>query len=103
MTGLHSGWQSLVERVSEGTGPFFRVQCGPHRLNFANGKAIAALMSTGSKWLDKLYVAVKLLRKQANLIETMGSQSPYHVEVRWSSLHQVLLWHRDKPAELSEF
>jgi hypothetical protein len=72
-------------------------------LNLVNGRAIAALRSTGSKWLEKLYVAVKLLRKQANLIEKMGCQSPYHVEVRWSSLHQVLLWHPAKSTELSEF
>jgi hypothetical protein len=103
MTGVHIGWQSLVEKACEGKGPFFRVHCGPHRLNLVNGRAIAALRSTGSKWLDKLYVAVKLLRKQANLIEKMGCQSPYHVEVRWSSLHQVLLWHRAKSTELSEF
>jgi uncharacterized protein (DUF1501 family) len=49
MTGVHSGWQSLVEKTSEGKGPFFRVHCGPHRLNLVNGKAIAALRSTGSK------------------------------------------------------
>jgi hypothetical protein len=49
------------------------------------------------------FVAVKLLRKQSNLIEKMGSQSQYHVEVRWSSLHQVLLWHRAKSTELCEF
>jgi hypothetical protein len=67
-----------------------------------NGKAIAAFRSTDSNSLDKLYMAVKLLRKQANFIEDMGSQSPYHVKVRWSSLHQVLLWHRAKSTELSE-
>jgi hypothetical protein len=54
MTSVHSGWQSLVEKACEGKGPFFRVNCGPHRLNLVNGKAIAALRSTGSKWLDKL-------------------------------------------------
>jgi hypothetical protein len=102
MTGVHSGWQSLVEKACEVKGPFFRVHYGPHLLNLVNGKAIAALRSTGSKWLDKVYVAVTLLRKQSNLFEKMGSQSQYRVEVRWSSLHQVLLWHRAKSTELSE-
>jgi hypothetical protein len=45
---------------------------------------------------------VTLLRKQSNLFEKMGSQSQYQVEVRWYSLHQVLLWHRAKSTELSE-
>jgi hypothetical protein len=89
-TGVHSGWQSPVEKACDGKGPFFRVHSGPHRLNLVSGKTIAALRSTGCKWLDKHYVAVKLLREQANLFEKMGSQSPYHV-VRWFSLHQVLL------------
>jgi hypothetical protein len=103
MTGVHSGWQSLVEKACEGNRPFFRVHCGPHRLNFVNGRAFAALSSTDSKLLYKLYVSVKLLRKQANLIEKMGCQSPYYVEFRWSSFHQVLLWHRAKSTELSKF
>jgi hypothetical protein len=87
----------------EGKGPFFRVHCGPHWLNLVNGTAIAALRSTGSIWLDKLHLAVKLLRKQFNLIEKMGSQCSYHVELSWSSRHQVLLWNRAKSTELSEF
>jgi hypothetical protein len=33
----------------------------------------------------------------------MGSQSPYHVEVRWSSLAQVLHWHRSKSDILQQF
>jgi hypothetical protein len=80
-----------------------RVHCGPHCLNLINGSAIAALRDTSSGWFDKLYVAVKLLRKQANSIETMGTQSPYHVEVPWSSLSQVLQWHRTKDKKLQEF
>jgi hypothetical protein len=82
VTGLHSGWKSLVENACEGKGPLFRVYCGPHRLNLANGRAIAAFRSTGFKRLDKLYLAVKLLWKKANLIVKMGCQSPYHVEAR---------------------
>jgi hypothetical protein len=103
MMGVHGGWQSLVAKAREGKGPFFGVHCGPHRLNLVNGRAIAALRSNGSKWLDKLYIAVKLFQKQANLFEKMGCQSPYYVEVRWSSLHQVLQWHRSKSTELCEF
>jgi hypothetical protein len=57
----------------------------------------------GICWLEKLLVVIKLLRKQANLIEHMGSQSPYHVEVRWSSLAQVLHWHRSKSDILQQF
>jgi hypothetical protein len=33
----------------------------------------------------------------------MGSQSPYHVEVSWSTLIQFLLWHQAKSTELPEF
>jgi hypothetical protein len=43
MTGVHSGWQLLVEKACKVKGPFFRVHCGPHLLNLVNGKAIAAL------------------------------------------------------------
>jgi hypothetical protein len=68
-----------------------------------NGRAIAALRETSSGWLDALYKVVKLLRKQGNLIERMGAQSPYHVEVRCSSLSQVLEWHRRKAPVLQEF
>jgi hypothetical protein len=32
----------------------------------------------------------------------MGTKSPYHVEMRWSS-SQVLKWHRTKADKLQEF
>jgi hypothetical protein len=88
MTGRFSGWQKLLQNACKP--PFYRVHCGPHCLNLVNSRAISALRDTKSGWLDTLYVAVKFLRKQSNLIETMGTQSPYHVEVRWSSLSNVL-------------
>jgi hypothetical protein len=101
MAGRFSGWQKLLQNACQS--PFDRVHCGPHCINLINGRAIAALRDTSSGWFEKLHVAVKLLRKQANLIETMGSQSPYHVEVRWSSLSLVLQWDRTKADKLQDF
>jgi hypothetical protein len=46
---------------------------------------------------------IRLLRKQANLIEHMRGQLPYRVEVRCSSLAQVLHWHRSKSDILQQF
>lgn len=37
---------------------------------------------------------MKHVRSQPNFIEEIGSQSPYHIEVRWSSLEAVLAWYR---------
>jgi hypothetical protein len=86
MTGCYSGWKTrLTNRCADG-GPFYRIHCGPHRVNLLNGRAIKALRETGSGWLNALYKVVTLLRKHGNLIEEMGAQSPYHVEVRSSSL-----------------
>jgi hypothetical protein len=100
MAGRFSGWQKLLQNACQR--PLYRVHCGPQCINLIKGRAIAALRNTSSGWFEKLYVAVKFLRKQANLIETMGTQSPYHVEVRWSSLSQVLQWHRTKADKLQE-
>jgi hypothetical protein len=90
MTGCYLGWQSRLANNCAGGGPFYRIHCISHRVNLVNERAIAALRETGSGWLDALYKVVKLLRKQGNLIERMRAQSPYHIEVRWSSLSQVL-------------
>jgi hypothetical protein len=68
-----------------------------------NGRAIASLRETVSGCLDALYKVVKVPRKQGNLIERMGAQSSYHVEVRWSLLAHVLEWHRRKAPVLQEF
>jgi hypothetical protein len=86
MTGYYSGWQSRLANSFASGGPFYRIHCSSHRVNLVNGRAIATLRETGSGWLDALYKVVKLLRKQGNLVERMGSQPPYHVEVRWSSV-----------------
>jgi hypothetical protein len=48
-------------------------------------------------------MVVKLLRKQGNVIERMGTHPPYHVEVRWSSLSQVLELYSRKAPVLQEF
>jgi hypothetical protein len=90
LIGCNSGWRSRLANSCAGGGPFYPINCSSHRVNLVNGRAIAALRETGSGWLDTLYKVVKLLRKQGNLIERTGSQPPYHVEVRWSSLSQVL-------------
>jgi hypothetical protein len=68
------------------------MHCGTHQLNLVYGKAIAAIRHDGSDWLVNLYSVVKWLRKQANFIESLGPQSPYHIEVRWTSLEAVLAW-----------
>lgn len=96
MMGPHSGWQTRLNDASLEAGEtmFFQNHCGPHQLNLITGKAIAALESTGSRWMSKLTEIIKYTRKESNLIEDMGSQSPYYIEVRWTSLETVLLWYR---------
>jgi hypothetical protein len=71
---------------------FYLMHCGTHQLNLVCGKAIAAIRHEGSDWLVNLHSVVKWLRKQANFIESLGSQWPYHIEVRWTSLEAVLAW-----------
>jgi hypothetical protein len=44
---------------------------------------------------------VKSLRKQANFIESLGSQWPYHIEVHWTSLEAVLSWWRKNQDEVT--
>jgi hypothetical protein len=73
MAGRFSGRQKILQNAFQR--PFYTVHCGPHCLNLINGRAIAALRDTSSGWFEKLYVAVKFLRKRENLIETMGTQS----------------------------
>jgi hypothetical protein len=103
MTGCYSGCKSPLANSCAGRGPFYRIHCSSHRVNHVNGRAIAALRETGSGWLDTLYRVVTLLRKQGNLIERIRVQSPYHVDVCWSSLSQVLEWHLRKATVLQEF
>jgi hypothetical protein len=83
--------------------PFYTVHCVPHCLNQINGRSIAALRDTSSGWFEKVYVAVKFLRKQSNLIETMGTQRSDLAEVRWSLLSQILQCYRTKDDKLQEF
>jgi hypothetical protein len=72
-----------------------------------NGKAIAALRPTGSKLLDKLDVAVKMLRTQAKLIEKMGCPSPYQHDLEgpgwWSVLCIVQEQYKSINEALSAF
>jgi hypothetical protein len=51
--------------------------------------------------MEKLHSVVKWLRKQAEFIESLGSQSPYHIEVRWNSLEAVLAWSRKNQDEVT--
>ena len=85
-------WQTRLEEASLESGEevFFKFHCGCHRLNLVNRKSIKALEDTGTLWIKKLHEIVTFTRKEANLIEEMGSQSPYHIDVRWSSLEIVL-------------
>jgi hypothetical protein len=52
--GIYSGWQMRLLKSCQGSGPYYRIHCGPHRLNLVNGRAIAALRETESGWLEKL-------------------------------------------------
>jgi hypothetical protein len=60
MAGRFSGWQKLFRNAYQR--PFYRVKCGPHCLNLIDGRATAAFRDTGLGWLDKLVVAVVMLR-----------------------------------------
>jgi hypothetical protein len=51
--------------------------------------------------LEIIHAVVKWIRKQANFIERLGSQSPYHIEVRWTSLKAVLAWWRKNQNKLT--
>jgi hypothetical protein len=48
-----------------------------------------------------LRAVLKWLRKQANFIESLGSQSPYLIEVRWNYLEAVLAWWRKNQDEVT--
>lgn len=72
---------------------FYQTHCGPHRLNLITGKSITALESTVSNWMSKLTETIKYTRNEADLIEDMGSQSSYYIEVRWTSMKHALQWY----------
>lgn len=96
MLGCELGWQTRLEEASMESGEdvFYKFHCGAHRLNLVNGKSMEAVEETDSEWIKSLHKIVKFTRKEANLIEEMGCQSPYHIDVRWSSLEVVLSWYR---------
>jgi hypothetical protein len=100
MVGSVSGWQTRLCNAAADSESFYLMHCGTHQLNLINGKAIAAIGHEGSNWLEKLHAIVKWLRKQANFIESLGSQSPYYIEVRWTSLEAVLAWWRRNQDEV---
>jgi type IV secretory pathway TrbD component len=101
MVGSVNGWQTRLRNAVSDSESFYLMHCGTHQLNLVNGKAIAAIGHEGSDWLEKLYAVVKWLRKQASFIESLGSQSPYHIEVRWTSLEVVLGWWRNNQDEVT--
>lgn len=96
MVGVDLGWQTRLEEafMESGETVFFKWHCGPHQCNLVNGKAVKVLETTGSGWMAKLYDIITYTRKEANLIEDMGSQSPYHINVRWVSFEIVMAWYR---------
>jgi hypothetical protein len=59
MMGIYSGWQVRLLKSCQGSGPCYRIHCGPHRLNLVNGREIAAVRETESGWLEKLLVVIK--------------------------------------------
>lgn len=103
MTGVYKGWQSRLKRDCVENGPFGTIHCGPHKINLVNVVTVAALKLTGSSRHQNLTKVIKWLRKEQGLIEGMGMQAPYHIEVRWSSLARVLDWHRSNAPTLQTF
>jgi hypothetical protein len=101
MVGSVSGWQTRLRNAAADPESFYLMHCGAHQLNLVNGKAIAAIGHEGSDLLEKLHAVLKWLRKQSNFIERLGSQSPYHIEVRWNSLEAVLAWWRKNQHEVT--
>jgi hypothetical protein len=101
MVGSVSGWQTRLRNATGDSESFYIMHCGTHQRNLVNGKVIAAIGHEGSEWLEKLPSVVKWLRKQANFIESLGSQSPYHIEVRWTPLDTVLAWWRKNQGEVT--
>lgn len=91
MSGKFSSLQKLLQDAYHSPSYMY---CGPHRVNLVNGRTVVAIRKTDSDWVEKLYLVVKLLRKQGRLIESMGTQSPYHQEILGISLSPVLHWHR---------
>jgi hypothetical protein len=101
MVGSVSGWQTRLRNDATDSESFYLMHCGTHQLNLVNGKAIAAIGHEGSDRLEKLHSVLKWLRKQANFIESLRSQSPYHIEVRWTSIDAVLAWWRKNQDEVT--
>jgi hypothetical protein len=93
MAGGVSGWHKRMEDscVHES---FFRVHCGAYLLNLVNGRGMVAMDATGSVKQHELHDVIKWLRKESNLVEEMGIQSPYHNQVRWSSLENDVAWYQ---------
>jgi hypothetical protein len=85
MVGSVSDWQTRLRNGAADSESLYLIPCGTHQLDLVNGKEIAAIGHEGSDWLDKLHAVANWLRKQANFIESLASQSPYHIEVRWCS------------------
>jgi hypothetical protein len=93
MVGSVSGWQTRLRNSIADSEWFYLMHCGKsHQLNLINDKAIVAIGREGSDWLEKLHAIVKWIRNQENFIKRLGSKSPYHIEVRWTSLESVLAW-----------
>jgi hypothetical protein len=101
MVGSVSGWQTRLRNAVAGSEPFYLIHCGTHQLNLFNGKAIVAIGREGLDWLERLHAILKWIRKQENFIERLGLQSPYYIEVSWTSLEAVLAWRRKNQNELT--
>jgi hypothetical protein len=82
MVGSLSGWQTRLRNSVADSESFYLMHRGTHQLNLINGKAIVAIGREGSDWLEKLHAILKWTRKQANFIERLGSQYPFHIKVR---------------------
>lgn len=104
MVGVDLGWQTRLEEASleSGESVFYLYHCGPHKVNIVNGKAVIALEKTGSGWMAKFHDIIKWTRKEANLVEEMGTQAKNHISVRWVSLEASMKWFRDYSDRLEE-
>jgi hypothetical protein len=101
MVGSVSGWQTRLRNSFADSESFYLMHCGTHQLNLINGKAILEIGREGSEWFEKIHAIVKWIRKKENFIKRLGSQSPYHIDVRWTSLEAVLAWWRKNQKKLT--
>jgi hypothetical protein len=83
----------------------YRIWCVNHQSYLLDRASVLAMDAcvSGKPWMDQLHDTVKYIRKQSTFIDEIGSKSPYHINVRWSSLGQVVAWYAKHKGEISSF